>query len=114
MITRAPSARANCCVRYPAAAMAAPGGGKSPPSPSISDEEAFRRLLSIAGKKPIAPQIPKFIKKLEAIPEIVLPEEKPIKISLALAERGMVGKFMGLWPPQEPRTTGFKETGGPN
>ena len=71
--------------------MAAPGGGKSLPSPPLSDEEAFRRLLSIAGKKLVAPQIPKFIKKLDAIPEIVLPEEKPIKIALDLVERGLVG-----------------------
>ena len=95
---RAPSARAFYCVRCPAAAMAAPGGGKSPPYPSIFDEDAFRRLLSIARKKLVAPQIPKFIKKLDAIPEIVLPEEKPIKIALALAKRGLVGQFMGLWP----------------
>ena len=78
--------------------MDAPGGGKSPPSPPISDEYSFRRLLTIAGKKLVAPQIPKFIKKLDAIPEIVLPEEKPMKIALALAERGLVGQFMGLWP----------------
>ena len=78
--------------------MAAPGGGNSPPSPPISDEDTFRRLLSVAGKKLVAPQIPKFIKKLDEIPEIVLPEEKPIKIALALAERGLFGQFMGLWP----------------
>ena len=65
---------------------------------NISAEEAFRRLLAPAGKKPVAPSIPKFIKKLDAIPEIVLPEEKPIKIALTLAERGLVGQFMGLWP----------------
>ena len=42
--------------------------------------------------------MPKFIKKLDEIPEIVLPAEQPIKIALALAERGLVGQFMGLWP----------------
>ena len=44
------------------------------------------------------PPILKFIKKLDAILEIVLPDKKPINISLALAERGLVGQFMGLWP----------------
>jgi len=42
--------------------------------------------------------VPKFIKKLEEIPEIALPEEKPMKIALALAQKGLVGQFMGLWP----------------
>ena len=76
----------SCCVLCPVATMAAPGGGKSPPSPTISAEDAFKRLLLLAGKKLVNPPIPKFIKKLDAIPEIVLPEEKPIKIALALAE----------------------------
>jgi len=35
---------------------------------------------------------------LEEIPDIALPEEKPMKIALALAKRGLVGQFMGLWP----------------
>ena len=78
--------------------MAVLGGGNPPPSITLSDEEAFKRLVTAAGKKTSTPPIPKFIKKLEAIPEIVLPEEKPIKIALALAERGLVGQFMGLWP----------------
>jgi hypothetical protein len=46
----------------------------------------------------VASTVPKFIKKLESIPEISLPEEQPIKIALALADRGLVGQFMGLWP----------------
>ena len=78
--------------------MAAPGGGNPPPFIPISDEEAFKRLVSAAGKKTSAPPIPKFIKKLEAIPEIILPEEKPIKIALALVDRGLVWQVMGLWP----------------
>ena len=78
--------------------MAAPGGGEVAPPPSSSDEEAFRRLLNCRGKKASPQEIPKFIKKLEEIPEIALPEEKPMKIALALAKRGLVCQFMGLWP----------------
>jgi len=78
--------------------MAAPGGGFSPPSAPTSAEEAFRRLLKSPGFKPVAPSIPKFIKKLDAVPEIDLPSEEPIKIALALAERGLVSQLMGLWP----------------
>ena len=55
-------------------------------------------LLNSRGKKPSTPEIPKFIKKLEEITEIALPKEKQMKISLALAKRGLVGQFMGLWP----------------
>ena len=74
------------------------GRGAPPPTPLRSDEEAFQRLLLSRGKKPSTPEIPKFNKKLEEIPEIALPEEKPMKIALALAKQGLVGQFMGLWP----------------
>jgi hypothetical protein len=56
-------------------------------------------------------QYRKFIKKLDSIPEIVLQEDQPMKIALALAERGLVGQFMGLWPQQKPQMIGSKETG---
>ena len=78
--------------------MSAPGGGEPPPTPLISADEAFRRLVGQIGKKPAVPSISKFVKKLDAIPEIALPEEQTIKISLALAERGLIGQFMGLCP----------------
>ena len=56
------------------------------------------KFIGQAGKKPTLLPIPKFVKKLDEVPEIALLEEQPIKISLALAERGLIGKFMGLWP----------------
>ena len=56
------------------------------------------KLIGQAGKKPTLLSILKFVKKLDEVPEIALLEEKPIKISLALAERGLIGQFMGLWP----------------
>ena len=65
--------------------------------------EAFWKLLDLQGKKPAVLAVPKFIMKLETIPEIALSEEQTIKITLALAKRGLVGKFMGLWPSS--RTT---------
>ena len=77
--------------------MASPEGGLPPPS-SSSATEAFNLLLRPLGEAPIAPAIPKFIKKLDSIPEIDLPSEIPIKIALALSDRGLVGQFMGLWP----------------
>jgi hypothetical protein len=78
--------------------MAAPGGGIPAPSSTKSVEDAFRRLIHSQGKKSAPPEILKFIKKLDEIPEIALPEENPMKIAVALANRGLVGQFMGLWP----------------
>jgi len=43
------------------------------------------------------PTINKFIKKFEDILEISLPPALPRRVALSLAERGLVGKFMGLW-----------------
>ena len=79
-------------------AMVAPGGGDTDPPPPISDEDAFRRLISSGGKRKAPLSVPKFIKKLEEIPKIALPEIQSVKIALALSERGLVGQFMGLWP----------------
>ena len=70
--------------------MVAPGGGAATPPPSILDKAAFRRLVNSRGKKTAPPVIPKFIKKLEEIPEIVLLEENPMKIALDLAQRGLM------------------------
>ena len=55
-------------------------------------------MVASGGKRKTPFTVPKFIKKLEEIPEIALPEEKPMEIALALAKRGLVGQFMGLWP----------------
>ena len=56
------------------------------------------KLIGQAGKKPTLISIPKFVKKLDEVPEIAFLEEQPIKIALALAERGLIRQFMGLWP----------------
>jgi hypothetical protein len=70
--------------------MSAPGGGESVSPPPFSIDDAFRKLINNQGKKISPPEVPKFIKKLDVIPEIALSEEQPIKIALALAERGLV------------------------
>ena len=78
--------------------MSGPGGGESSPTPPSSSEAAFRSLLTQKGTKRQSADVPKFIKKLDEIPVIALPEEQSIKIALALADRGLVGQFMGRWP----------------
>ena len=69
----------------------------APPPPSL-EEDAFRKLIVSGGKRKGPSSIPKFIKNLDEIPKISLPETQAIKIALALSERGLVGQFMGLWP----------------
>ena len=70
--------------------MVAPGGRDPPPPPS-AEVDAFRRLVANGGKRKTPFSVPKFIKNLEEIPEIALPETTSVKISLALSERGLVG-----------------------
>ena len=55
-------------------------------------------MISSQGKRTESAPPPKFVKKLEAVPEIALPEEKSIRIAVSLAERALVGQFTGLWP----------------
>ena len=69
--------------------MAIPRGGDPPPPPLV-ELDAFRRLVSSGGKRKAPFTVPKFIKKLEEIPEIALPETTSVKIALALSERGLV------------------------
>jgi hypothetical protein len=68
------------------------GWGFGPsPTPQISDTVAFRKLVASGGKRKLSVPVPKFIKKLDEIPEIALPETQSVKIALALSERGLVG-----------------------
>ena len=66
-------------------------GGDSTPPPLTSEVDAFRRMVSSRGKRKVPLSIPKFIKKLDEIPKIVLSEMQSVKIALALSERGLVG-----------------------
>jgi len=84
--------------------MSSAGGGSPPPSPLPSaDEAAFARLVKANGKKVDSAPPPKFVKKLDAIPEIELPPDKTIHLVVALTDRALVGQFTSLWP--SPRTT---------
>jgi hypothetical protein len=71
-------------------------GGEPPPPPSPST--SFRRLVEACSKKSTVSEAPSFVKKLNDIPEIDLPPEYPMKVTLSLSERGLIGQFMGLWP----------------
>jgi hypothetical protein len=72
------------------------GGGEPPPPPSPTS--SFRKLVAACSKKLPPAEPPSFVKKLDAVPEIALPPDQPMKVALSLADRGLVGQFMGLWP----------------
>lgn len=72
-----------------------------PPLPT-SAAEAFSVLLASLPKKRTF-EAAKFVKKLDDIPEILLLVEGPIQVALSLADRALVGQFIGLWP--SPKST---------
>lgn len=78
--------------------MEALGSSRVPPTlPTPTVEDAFNRMLaSLPKKKTTEP--PGFVKKLDDIPEISLPSEKPIQVALTPTDRALVGQFTGLWP----------------
>lgn len=77
--------------------------GGSPPSSPSADDAAFERLVQASRKKVGSTPPLKFVKKLDAIPEIELPPEHNIPMAVCLAEKALIRQFMGLWP--SPRTT---------
>ena len=86
--------------------MSAAGGGSPPPPPPrppSADEVAFLHLVHATRKKVGSAPPSKFVKKLDAIPEIELPPEHSIPMAVALAEKALIGQFTGPWP--SPRTT---------
>lgn len=70
-----------------------------PPPPDLEDyEKLFASLILENASTRIRPSVTKFVKKLDEIPEVSLPPSLPRKAAIALAERGLVGQFTGLWP----------------
>lgn len=67
--------------------------------PEVADpQQAFSDLV-----KSLPPQRPrlalsKFIKKLDVLQEVHLPPALPRMAALSLAEKGLIGQFINLWP----------------
>jgi hypothetical protein len=76
--------------------MPSQGGGEPPPPPSPTT--SFRKLIAACRKKAPQAEAPSFVKKLDDVLEINLPPEQPMKVAISLADRGLVGQFMGIWP----------------
>jgi hypothetical protein len=73
--------------------MEAPGDPDPPP-----EVQAFRKMVATGSKRPPSASQQKFVRKMDSIPTVALPEEETCKAALNLAERGLIGQFMGLWP----------------
>ena len=57
-------------------------GGDSPPNQS----EAFDRLITNHAKRSGKRELPKFVKRIEDVPEVALPPEETIRVALSLAD----------------------------
>ena len=65
--------------------------------------DAFDRLISSHNRRSGKGEPPKFVKRLEDVPEVTLPPEETIRVALSLADQALIGQFTGLWP--SPKTT---------
>ena len=74
-------------------------GGVLPP-PLPPEFEYFQRLVATCGKRKGGPSL-RFVKKVD-IPSAELPADQICRSALNLAERGLIGKFTGLWPSPKP------------
>eukprot|EP00253_Pinus_taeda_P004488 PITA_04488 len=72
--------------------------GSAPPADPPPEVSAFISLIASRTKRPPSAFQQKFIKRMDTIPSVALPEEDTCKAALNLAERGVIGQFTGLWP----------------
>ena len=79
--------------------MASEGDRDSPTECS----NAFNRLISSQSSRSGKGEPPKFVKRIEDVPEVALPPAETIRVALSLADRALIGQFTGLWP--SPKTT---------
>lgn len=73
----------------------------APPEASpeeVTQQLAFSALVNSLPPQRTRPAISKFVKKIEGLQEVSLPPALPRMAALALAEKGLTGKFTGLWP----------------
>jgi hypothetical protein len=83
--------------------MASGLGERDPPQPPPPlDLVVFQALLSSYTKSTKGNPQSRFVKKLDEIPKVSVHSPSSRSFSLRLAENGLIGQFMGLWPsPRE-------------
>ena len=65
--------------------------------------DAFEWLIANHTKRSGKGDLPKFVKRIEDVPEVALPPNETIRVALSLADRALIEQFIGLWP--SPKTT---------
>ena len=65
--------------------------------------DAFDRLISSQNRRSGKGDPPKFVKRIEDVPEVALPPEETIQVALSLVDQALIRQFTGLWP--SPKTT---------
>ena len=76
------------------------GMGGAPPDPRY---DAFDRLIGPQNRISGIRDPPKFVKRIEDVPEVALPPEETMRVAFSLADRALIGQFTGLWP--SPKST---------
>jgi hypothetical protein len=69
-----------------------------PPLPPPPEVIAFKAMIDSNSKRQPSASQQKFVKRMDSIPSVALPEEETCKAALNLAEKGLIGQFTGLWP----------------
>ena len=82
--------------------MSGEGGSRTPP-PIPTEKDKFARLVASQSKKTTNEASPNFVKRIKDVPVVALPSEDTIWVALSLADRALIGQFIGLWP--SPKTT---------
>jgi len=68
------------------------------PPEEVAQQLAFSALVNSLLPQQTRPAISKFVKKIGGLQEVSLPPALPRMATLALAEKGLIGKFTSLWP----------------
>ena len=74
------------------------GRSATPSTFPLPEIEAFTRLNSTNGKRATRKELPKFVKNLEDIPEVDLPQEYIIRVAFSLVDQALISQFTRLCP----------------
>ena len=58
---------------------------------------AFDQLIGTQNRRSGLRDPPKFVKRIEYMPEVALPPEETMRVALFLADRALIEQFTGLW-----------------
>jgi len=88
------------------------GRGPPPPPPPDEDARAFQAMVA-SSMKSTKTQPTQFVKKLAEIPKVTLPTTSARRKALTLADRGLIGQFIGIWSSPKMVTTWLEKNWKP-